>query len=317
MKKLPPFVLAVFLALSGLSAQSRYILEYQINGSAVSRLLFIFPLRVYYDSSASIHFKAVSRPDGSTRFMFEELARSAYLVRTLGFSGKTLAVLTADTDSAGAEQFREGLLARWRMEVPDFAQRAKGVKTFPHWLLIGDKDGLAFTRNAQGGYGDFVKTLQTRYVHHPSQTGIYFNIFLMLEDFLDIMNHRFLPQGLDLTRIREFPVSWSGDRLDLSRALNRLGTRLEKVVSSLVTIEQQYPMRMVFRISESGPEDVEICGEAFPDVSVWKSFMIREMIRRVRVRLADGALLQDELWIGIRNSKGQGGFGRIQLKRID
>jgi hypothetical protein len=317
MKKLLLPVLALILAASGLPAQSRYSLEYQISGSAVSRLLFIFPLRVYYDTSASIHFKAAPRADGGTRFVFEELSRSAYLVRTLGFSGKTLAVLTADTDSARAESFRESLLARWRMEVPEFAQRAKSVKKFPHGLLMNGKEGLAFTRNGQGGYGDFVKNLQTRYVHYPSQTGIYFNIFLMLEDFLDIMDHPFLPQGLDLARVREFPVSWNGDRLDLSRALNRLGTRLEKVVSSLVTIEQQYPFRMAFRVAETGPEEVEICGEAFPDVPIWKSFMIREVIRRVRVRLADGALLQDEIWIGIRNSKGQGGFGRLQLKRID
>ena len=36
-----------------------------------------------------------------------------------------------------------------------------------------------------------------------------------------------------------------------------------------------------------------------------------------RVRRVDGALLLDELWVGIRNNKGQGGFGRLQLKLID
>jgi hypothetical protein len=62
---------------------------------------------------------------------------------------------------------------------------------------------------------------------------------------------------------------------------------------------------------------MEICGEAFPDVPIWKNFMIREAFRRVRLRLADGALLLDELWVGIRNNKGQGGFGRLQLKLIN
>jgi hypothetical protein len=45
--------------------------------------------------------------------------------------------------------------------------------------------------------------------------------------------------------------------------------------------------------------------------------MIREAFRRVRVRFVDGVLLLDEIWLGIRNNKGQGGFGRLQLKLIN
>ena len=98
--------------------------------------------------------------------------------------------------------------------------------------------------------------------------------------------------------------------------MNRLGEQLEKIVKSLVTVEQQFPFRLKFRVSENGPDEVEICGEAFPDVRIWKNFMIREIFRRVRVRLADGALVLDEIWIGIRNNKGQGGFGRLRLHLI-
>ena len=45
--------------------------------------------------------------------------------------------------------------------------------------------------------------------------------------------------------------------------------------------------------------------------------MIREVFRRVRLRPEDRALLADEIWMGIRNNKGQGGYGRLQLKRIE
>jgi len=317
MKKISLLALSLLLATMAIGAQSRYSLDYQISGSAVSRLLFIFPLRIYYDMSAAIHFKAVPQPNGKTWFVYEKLPRSAYLMRTLGFAGKTLALLTADTDDARAEGFRNSILAQWKREVPDFAGHAKTVKKFPHRLVINGKDGLSFSRDGQGKYGDFLLNLQSRYVHHPSQTGIYFNVFLMLEDFLNIIDHPFLPPGLDISRIRNFPISWNGDRLDFSRAINQLGTRMEKVVNSLVTVEQKFPFSMVFRVSEIGPEEVLICGEAYPDVPIWKSFMIREIVRRVRVRLADGALLQDELWIGVRNIKGQGGFGRLQLRLID
>ena len=45
--------------------------------------------------------------------------------------------------------------------------------------------------------------------------------------------------------------------------------------------------------------------------------MIREVFRRVRVRLADGILVLDEIWVGIRNNKGQGGFGRLRLQLLN
>ncbi len=316
MKKISFVAIFLFLATAGLAVELHYSMEYQISGSATSRLLFFFPLRVYYDISAVIHFKASLQPDGKTMFVFENIPRSAYLMRTLGFSGKTLALLTADTNETRDMFFSESILSPWRIETPEFAEHVKNVKKFPHLLLKHDKDGISFTRDSKGRYGNFSINLETRYVYHPSRTGIYFNIFLMLEDMLGIINQRFIP-GQGIQAVYEFPASWNGDWLDFSSALNQLGGRMEKIVRSLVTVEQQFPFRMKFRVNENGPEEVEICGDAFPDVPIWKSFMVREVFRRVRVRLADGALVLDELWIGIRNNKGQGGFGRLQLKLIN
>jgi hypothetical protein len=316
MKKLCSIAVFLFIATIELSGELKYSLDYQICGSAASRLLFFFPLRVYYDVSASINFTAFPQPDGKTRFVFENIPRSAYLLRTLGFSGRMLALLTADMDEAGAGLFSDNLLSIWRKEVPEFAARIKNVKKFPHFLVKNGKDGLSFSRDSEGRYGDFFLNLETRWVNHPLRTGIYFNIFPILGDLLSILNHPFTP-GLGILQIRQFPTEWNGDWLDFSSALNRLGAQLEKIVKSLVNVEQQFPFRLNFHVSANGPDEVEICGEAFPDVPVWKSFMIREVLRKVRVRLADGILVRDETWIGIRNSKGQGGFGRLRLQLIN
>ncbi|MBN2400716.1 MAG: hypothetical protein JXI33_10305 [Candidatus Aminicenantes bacterium] len=316
MKKM--FFVAIFLlwTTSGIAFELHYRMEYQISGSATSRLLFFFPLRVYYDTAAIIHFKASLQADGKTIFIFENIPCSAYLMRTLGFAGKTLALLTADTHETRDMFFSESILSPWRKKAPEFAEHVKNVKHFRHLLLKHDQDGISFTRDGQGRYGNFSINLETRYVHHPSRTGIYFNVFLMMEDILGIINQRFIP-GQGIQAAKEFPSSWNGDWIDFSSALNQLGGRMEKIVRSLVTVEQQFPFQMKFRVNENGPEAVEICGEAFPDVPIWKSFMVREVFRRVRVRLADGALVLDELWVGIRNNKGQGGFGRMQLALIN
>jgi hypothetical protein len=309
------FLLFSLIAKAG-AAESRYCLEYRISGSAISRILFFFPLRVYYDTSVAVHLSSSTGPDGKTSFVLEKIPRSAYLLRTLGFSGKTLAILSSDTDEARAKLYRESILTQWQKDAPEFAERVKNVKQFPHLLAKTGDAGLSFTRDSEGRYGDFALNLENRYVYYPARTGIYFNIFTMLGELLGMLNHPFLP-GMGIAQIRQFPITWDGDGLDFSADMNRLGGQLEKVVKSLVTVEQKFPFRLKFRVLENGPDAVEICGEAHPDVPLWKNFMIREVLRRVRLRLADGALLFDEIWIGIRNNKGQGGFGRLQLKLID
>jgi hypothetical protein len=316
MKKLCSSALFLFVATAGLSGALRYSLDYQICGSDASWLLFFFPLRVYYDASASINFAAFPQPDGETRFVFENIPRSAYVLRTLGFSAKTLALFTADMDEARARLFSDTLLSLWQREAPGYATRIKNIKEFPHLLIISDKNGLSFSRDGNGIYRDFVLNLKTIYRYYPARIGIYFNIFPMLGELLNLFNYPFTP-GQNISQVSQFPAEWNGDWLDFSADFNRLVALIDKTAKSLVTVEQRFPFRLKFHISENGPDEVEICGEAFPDVPVWKSFMIREFFRRVRVRLADGALLLDEIWIGIRNNKSQGGFGRLQLKLIN
>lgn len=313
MKKIFAFFIYFFLLTSWLAAGLKYNLNYRICGSAATRILIFIPLRVYYDMSASINFNASSEPEGETRFLLESIPRSAYVLRTLGFSAKTLALLTADFDEARARLFCDNTLFLWQKEVPEYAARIKNVKKFMHSLIMKDNDGLTFSRDNDGKYQNFVLNLETRYRYYPNRTGIDFNIFPILGELLKLLNHPFTP-GLQILQVSQFPANWSGDELDFSADLNRLLALTYKNAKSFVILKQQFPFHLNFHVSENGPDEVEICGEAFPDVPIWKSFMIREIFRRVRVRLVDGALLLDEIWIGIRNNNGQGGFGCLQLQ---
>lgn len=298
------------------SESANYRLEYQIRGGAISRLLLLFPLRVFYEASVAVDLTAKRQKDGSTCFAYGGLPFPAYILRTLGFGGKTLALLTVGGDEAGSETFAGELLAQWRKGAPEFAAKAATVKKFPHRLLVTGPQPFAFERDAGGMYRGFVLGLAPRYRYFPAKTGIYFNVFPMLADLLRLFNHPFVP-----TPGRAFslplPAEWNGDALDLSADLNRLAGLLEKAVKSLVTVEQKFPFRLRFRVASISAEEIEICGEGYPDVPLWKGFMIREMFRRVRLRPDDGELLSDEIWLGIRNYKGQGGFGRVLLKRMN
>lgn len=298
------------------TADPTYRLEYHIRGSAVSRLLLFIPLRVYYEASAAIDLTARLRPDGSVAFAFAGLPRSAYVLRTLGFSGKTLALLSVGADEAEARSFADTLLQQWRRREPEFAGRLKTMKKFPHRLIVTGPQAFAFERDVHGVYRNFAVGLEPRYLYHPARTGIYFQVFPTLAELLKILNQRFAPDPV-ASPFAPFPREWTVAGVDFSADLNRVAVLLEKVVKSLVTVRQKSPLSLRFRVSADGADELEICGESFPDVPLWKDFKIKEVFRRLRLRSADRALLADEFWLGIRNSKGQGGFGSVQLKMID
>ena len=295
-----------------------YRLEFTIRGGAISRVLLLFPLRVFFEASAAVDLKSIRQENGSTCFEYPGLPRPAYILRTLGFGGKTLALLLVDGGEGddGAHAFTDDLLARWRKQAPEFAAKAAKFKKFPHRLLKTGPQPFSFRRDASGAYRDIILGLEPRYRHHPARTGIYFNVFPLLAHLLTLLNQRFMPGSADQGPAAALPTGWSGEDLDLSASLNRLAGLLEKVVRSLVTVEQKFPFRQRFHAAAKGDDELEICGEAFPDVPLWKGFMIREVFRRVRLRPLDGELLSDEIWLGLRSKNGQGGSGRLRLERI-
>lgn len=300
-------------------AAARYRLEYEIRGGAITRLLFFFPLRVYYEAAAAVELTAVPAGNGAAAFSFAGLPRAAYVMRTLGFSGKTMALLTLDegSDPRAAEAFRSGLLSQWQARAPEFADRVRQVKKFAHRLLVTGPRPFDFRRDAAGLYRDVSLRLEPRYVYYPARTGVYFRIFPTLAGLLKLLNHPFLPAAeAGREGIGPLPDSWEGDSLDYSEDLNFLARQIEAAVESLVTVRQKSPFRMRFRVAARDDEAVEILGEARPDVPVWKGFLLREVQRRIRLRPGDRQLLAEEFRMEIRNKKGQGGSGRLLLTLI-
>ncbi len=298
---------------------ARYRLEYEIRGGAITRLLLLFPLRVYYEASAAVDLAALPAGNGAADFSFAGLSRTAYVMRTLGFSGKTMALLTLEegSDPRAAEAFRSDLLSQWQARAPEFADRVRQVKKFTHRLLATGPRPFDFRRDAAGLYRDVSVRLEPRYVYYPARTGIYFRVFPTLAGLLKLLNHPFLPAGeAGREGIGPLPASWDGDSLDYSEDLNFLARQIEAAVESLVTVRQKYPFRMSFRVAARDGEAVEILGEARPGVPIWKGFQLREVQRRIRLRSGDRQLLAEEFRMEIRNKKGQGGSGRLLLTLI-
>jgi hypothetical protein len=290
-----------------------------IRGGAMSRILFFFPLRVYYEAAAAIDLRASHPPGGSLGFSYAGLPETAYVMRTLGFSGKTMALLTVaeEADAPGAEVFEAELLKRWQVQAPEFADRVKNVKKFSHLLRKTGGQPFAFTRDADGYFRGITVMLEPRYRHYPARTGIYFKVFPMLAELLKLLNHPFLPDRGKMGDLAALPAEWQGEDLNFSADLTRVAGLIEEAVKSLVTVKQGFAFRMRFRVASRSADLIEIRGEARPNAPIWKSFMIREVRRRVCLRPDTREVLVDEFFMDVRNKKGQGGFGRLQLKKTD
>ncbi len=299
-----------------LPASLHYNFTYVLNGNGQSRTLLFIPFRVYYEASASIDFSATPQPDGTWQFVYSGIPRSAYVLRTLGFSARSLALLTADIDADWQTQFADTKLAEWRLEAPEYAQRIRRVARLPHLLIAREGEALRFTRDPSGIQRQVTVNLQTPYRWPRSPHGLYFNVFSMAGEGLKLFNHAVLPLPA-WPPDASWPEQWSSAELDFTPVLDSLAHQIEKIVAKLVKVQQKGRVSLTYRLTANNGEEVELCGEARPDVPIWKGVLLREVFRRVRLRWADGVLLADQMWLGIRNRWGKGGFVRVDLHLVE
>lgn len=315
MKKVTLFFLLTGLSLGLCAAGHRYSFAFVLNGNASGRVLIFFPFRVYYEAAAGVILRAETDEKGNTIFTSEGIDRTGYVLRTLGFSGKSLAVITADNDYEAGAAFAARRYAEWRAAVPEYAKHIKSWHNYPHRLVNPPPSLIRFERRDNGVHHHCTGELAVQYRYQPAQLGMFFFIYPMLTEMARFFDFPFLPHGV--TDPAALPTEWNSEWIDLSRRLNTIGAITEKIVKKAVEFEQKEPFQVKFRVSAADAEQIEITGEAYPNVAVWKELTVRKFTRQVRLRRADGVLLSDDLFLEMRNPKGQGGYGRILLKLID
>ena len=317
MKRKPVWIFVETLVLLiFLRAESTYVFSYYITGEVTSRTLIFIPLRVFYEASASVVFRAERLPSGNERFRSIGIGGTGYVLRTLGFSGRSLALLTADNDRERSGTFAERKLADWKRDVPEYFRRIRKINRFPHEIPVNGMNGIVFERDRNGVHRNFSGSLPVKYTAGPPGHGLYFRIYPILVEMLALYDHSFVPEGLSEWEVGRLPPEWRSPPLDYSARFNRIAALLESIVSVLASVNQRSMFRIQYRAVEKTPDSIVICGEAHPNVRIWDGVEIREVFRRVRIGYGADPLWNDEFYFGIRNPKGQGGYGRIELKMI-
>ncbi len=292
------------------AAELRYRFSYQIRGSASGKALIFVPFRVYYEAEAAVNLVAVPTRHNTWRFAWAGPAAPAFILRTLGFKGRHLAVLTAAADFEAGRRFGEQRAEAWKAEVPEYGRHVATVSFFPFRVPEQNRSALNFERDPQGVHRNINCRVEALY-RQPQPPDIYFRVFPMMAELLAAYNHAPLPADTPFDRL---PAEWRSPPLNFTQPLNGVAAQMEKIVAELVTLRQSAGFRMRYRLAGSSPEALEVRGEAQPNVSVWKGFEIRDCRRRLRLRPGDGAVLLDEIVLVVGNDKGQGGTGRLRLE---
>lgn len=294
------------------AAQDLYKFRYELRGDAETRILFIFPLKVYFESCMAVNLQAHPASNGELLFSLTDIPEPAYILRSLGFGGKEAVLLFADLKDERNDRFFNEKVEEWSRKAPRYADRVKKMHRYQYRITGVEPGALRFIRSLEGIGHDihYSLGLDPMFSHQHS---IYFNILPMMKLLLSFYDHSFLPSG----GMSAVPGNiWQSELLDYSEKLNAAGALMEKAVHDLVTIRQKSPFRMYFKEIKENPQQLVIEGNAGERVRLWKGFFIKDYRRLIRLQRSDFKLLEDTLYMNIRDEKERGGYGKMSLKII-
>lgn len=107
-----------------------YRFDYVFHGQTSGLFLLIFRYRFLFRAIASVLLDT-TQPDGQTmQFSYKDIADTGYLIRTWGFSGKTLITSAADYDQAKVQRVLASDRLLLQEKAATFAQTIKKMDGF-------------------------------------------------------------------------------------------------------------------------------------------------------------------------------------------
>jgi len=294
----------------------KYRFEYTFQGKTTGVLLFIFRYRLFIHTTASVLLGAEKTDEKTSRFYFIDIDKTGYLIRTWGFSGKTLYTGAADYDLKKTQQILDNDFFIFKEKAPNFSGIIKRRKIFPYQILSRGKNVISFKRDKTGVHRDCSLDMQVQSIKQEKEYDFWFQIYPVLLEMLKIYNHPFFSGDWQEISHLERGREWQSPALDYSENLNRIGERTTEVIGKLITFKQSSPFQLTYRVAARTPGMLTIQGKAAPDVKIWDGYKITRVTRTIEIRLPDDVVLKDQFEVEIRNKKGRGGFGRCALTLI-
>lgn len=285
--------------LTGKENNLKYRFEYTFCGETTGVILLFFRYRVFFYINASVLLEAKKVDEKTLQFNFIDIDKTGYIIRTWGFSGKTLITGAADYDLEKTRQILDKGFLMFKEKAPDFARVIKRQKVFPFKILSRGKNVMTFKREINGIHRDCSLDMQLKSVKYKRKYDFYFKIYPMLLEMVKIYNHSFFPGKIEKISQMEPDIEWQSPALDFTGNMNRVGSHAASIVDKYVTFKQRRPFKLSYRVVSREPGRLTVHGEAVPRVKIWKGYKVLKVNRTIKIRLPDGAALEDNFYVEI------------------
>lgn len=310
---------------SSLAGQTSYRFFFKLAGGAKGHILLIIPYRFYYEVSATVDFDAVTGSDDSMEFRYSGLPEPGYMMRTTGFSGRSIILLTAHFDRGRHQPAAQQVYDVFRHQLSEYSKRVKTVYKHPFDVVFTQNHPLGFTRSSGGVHRDIFDHIELEYIGGARKFKVYFNVYKIMASLIRVYNHSYLPPGgrWELYELAGQQTAggnkktWSSSNIDLTADLNRIARNASKMAERYADLKQETDFRLTYSVVSVDDDSIEILGEARPQAIVSGEVAITYFSRRVRLAKDDLRFLEDSIQIDINTPEGKGGKATISLRRMD
>jgi hypothetical protein len=293
---------------AGLNYRFSYLFRMEMQG----KIMLVVPYRFYHEASAAVNLRAGRKQNGDYEFCYTGVDRTGYVMTTGGLTGTSLYFFTADYDLERAVRFREERIRQFLLENPYYAAKIKKIRRRPMKILSAFPEAIRFSRDSRG-----IHTQPAVMMHlTDSHSNTYSNIYPLLGALLMSYNHSFLPPGRhgpDRLK-RSGYLAWDSPPLDFSKPLTRAARLTSAGAEKRAHFKQKETFTLHYHIISANNGTLEICGEGYPEVTVWKDMKIRHTLRKITLRLEDGVVIEDRFFLDFRDEKGMGGTVALALE---
>lgn len=292
-----------------------YNFTYFIQGNAKGKIFLVIPFKLFYQASASIDFIANSSGD-ITEFNSLDIGSNGYMIRTLGFSGKSLAILVSGKDKIRMKKYFDRLLKNFRSVAPGFAKSIYSYYFDYFYVNPLSPNSFKFKRSKNGIHSNIYNNITLRKSEKSSKNlKINFNIYKILAEVLNIFNHSFLPQGFtinDLDKLKN--RMWKSPNINFTDTLKKSSKNAAKIFNKIKGLGQKRSFIISYKVGLSDNKIFRIVGSSFPGISIWNDLKIKKFERSIDINRKDLTCISDKIKVTVSDNSGNGGYFISYLK---
>jgi hypothetical protein len=294
-----------------------YRFEYTFRGQITGVLLLVFRYRLFFYTNASVILSSHKLDSNNTRFQFRDIADPGLMIRSWGFTGKTILTGIAGYNLEETNRLLKTDKKLLNSIEPEYVKYVKRWRRCPFLLPPRHDIQLDFQRTFNGIHSKGTMKSPVKRVCKDNKYYFRFNIYPILLDMINTYDHAYFPGSMEELLNLEEGKEWQSPPIDYSDAFNNIGGKAAMMVEKYVKFKQKKTFKLTYQVMSKTHKNIIIKGTANPRVKLWGSVKFASLTRTLRLALPRGILIEDSITAKITKSNKYAGTASCSLKRID